>query len=93
MGAMSLTTSRLEKPSPTRSRAVLRNIEPGTQAICPHCDERVKFQAKHRANQVICNVYVQKIWNRVEHYHAECYTQAGKPHGVADAGQLRRRKR
>lgn len=92
MEAVSLATDVLDGLPPTKSRAVLRNIEPGNQVICLHCGEWVKFQAKHRVNQVICNVYVRKIWNRVEHYHASCYTQAGEPYGTADAGQLRRRK-
>jgi hypothetical protein len=88
----SLASSALEKRPPTKSRAVIRNILPGEQATCPYCGERVKFRAKHRANQVICNVYQQGIWTRVEHYHIECYVQAREPHGVADDSQLHRRK-
>jgi hypothetical protein len=67
------------------SRAVVRNVEAGSSAICAACDEQVKFAAKVRRQQVICNVYVNGKWDRVEHYHAECYTSAGEPHGtVAD---------
>lgn len=65
------------------SRAVLRLIEAGSTAECPHCEERVKFRARHRDQQVICNVYVDGVWNRVEQYHEECYDQAGSPHGEA----------
>jgi hypothetical protein len=43
----------------------------------------VKFAAKTRRHQVICNVYVKGKWDRVEHYHAECYETAGEPHGTA----------
>jgi hypothetical protein len=43
----------------------------------------VKFTAKTRVWQVIANVYVDGVWNRVEHYHAGCYEQAGEPYGRA----------
>lgn len=65
------------------TRAVARPIEPGSMVDCARCGERVKFRAKERALQVICNVYVGGRWNRVEHYHAECYETAGAPHGFA----------
>ena len=65
------------------SRAVLRLIEAGSTAECPQCEERVKFRARHRDQQVICNVYIDGVWNRVEQYHAECYEKAGEPHGEA----------
>lgn len=51
---------------------------------CVGCGEPIKFKAKVRAQQVICNVYVKGAWNRVEHYHADCYTTAGSPHGTAE---------
>jgi len=41
----------------------------------------VKFQARLRLQQVICNVYVKNVWDRVEHYHADCYQAAGSPYG------------
>ncbi len=66
------------------SRAVMRDIYPGQVVDCAHCGERVKFQAKSRARQVICNVYVKGTWNRVEHFHAACYDAAGHPHGAPD---------
>ena len=72
------------KTKPTfTSRAVVRNIEAGSTAECSVCGERVKFQAKVRMQQVICNVYVDGHWDRVEHYHSECYEQAGEPYGSA----------
>lgn len=74
----------LEKALPSQSRAVLRRIDPGEHVLCPHCGERVKFQAKRRENKIICNVYVDGKWNRVEHYHETCYVAAGEPHGIAD---------
>ena len=64
-----------------RSRAVLRIIEAGTTAECAHCGDRVKFMAKLRKQQVICNVYVKGRWNRVEHFHDECYDLSGSPYG------------
>ena len=65
------------------SRAVLRPIDAGNSADCAQCGAQVKFKAKERGQQVICNVYVDGRWNRVEHYHAACYTEAGEPHGQA----------
>ncbi len=73
--------SRAKKaPKPT-SRAVLRDVEAGSSVDCASCGERVKFQAKVRNRQAICNVYINGVWNRVEHYHAECYETSGFPHG------------
>jgi DNA-directed RNA polymerase subunit RPC12/RpoP len=73
-----------KKKGPTwESRAVLRLIEPGSVAECPECGERVKFRARHRDQQVICNVYEDGVWQRVEQYHQECYDNAGTPYGEA----------
>ena len=63
------------------SRAVIRDVEAGSSVDCALCGERVKFQAKMRNRQVICNVYEDGKWNRVEHFHAECYANADNPHG------------
>ena len=64
-----------------KSRAVTRLIEAGSMTDCVHCDERVKFKARERHMQVICNVYVDGRWNRVEHFHAPCYDEADQPYG------------
>ncbi len=64
------------------SRAVVRLIEPGSEVECPRCGERVKFRARIRGMQVICNVYVKGRWTRVEHYHEPCYHDAGDPYGI-----------
>ncbi len=68
------------------SRAVLRTIEAGCSAQCAHCDEPVKFRAKVKAHQVICNVYENGTWSRVEHYHEDCYRDVGEPYGLAVDG-------
>ena len=83
---MATTTTRSTKKSTSNatSRAVLRDVEPGSSVDCVHCGERVKFQAKVRNKQVICNVYVKGSWARVEHFHDGCYDQAGGPHGAVD---------
>jgi len=65
------------------SRAVVRRIEPGNLAVCAHCNEAVKFAAKVHKMQVIANVYVDGRWNRVEHFHDECYVVGGAPYGEA----------
>jgi hypothetical protein len=31
---------------------------------------------------VIANVYDNGTWIRVEHYHADCYDEAGQPYGA-----------
>jgi hypothetical protein len=65
------------------SRAVLRRVEAGSMAICAFCEEQVKFAAKLNRQQVIANVYVDGRWNRVEHFHSECYEMAGETYGPA----------
>ena len=65
-----------------KSRAVYRLIEAGSAVTCIGCGEHIKFKAKVRAKQVICNVYTKGVWQRVEHFHEECYTLAGDPYGA-----------
>lgn len=71
----------MAKTAMTNSRAVERAIEPGNSAICAHCGQPVKFVARAQLRQVIANVYVDGTWDRVEHFHAECYGEAGAPYG------------
>ena len=86
MAPAKTATKKSTSTSPAfTSRAVTRMIEAGSSAECVHCGERVKFQAKVRGQQVICNVYVDGSWDRVEHYHADCYTLTGEPYGSPDA--------
>lgn len=75
-----------------KSRAVVRDVEAGSSVDCAHCGERVKFQAKVRNKQVICNIYVGGKWNRVEHFHQECYETAKRPFGEAEVGTDYRRQ-
>ncbi len=80
-----MATKTAKKPtSRLTSRAVIRNIEAGSSAECVGCGDRVKFQAKLRLQQAICNVYVDGQWDRVEHYHLRCYQEAGEPYGSVD---------
>ena len=39
--------------------------------------------ARAQLNQVIANVYVAGVWDRVEHFHEPCYETAGAPHDPA----------
>ncbi len=64
-----------------KSRAVSRTVDAGNSAYCAVCDELIKFRARIRAEQIICNVYVKNRWDRVEHYHPECYADADAPYG------------
>lgn len=66
---------------PLTSRAVVRPIEAGSSSVCSACGRQVKFSAKAKLQQVIANVYVDHVWARVEHFHAECYDSAGQPYG------------
>ena len=70
------------------TRAVIRGIDAGSSASCVTCDQQVKFSAKTKRYQVIANVYVAGRWNRVEHYHFECYVEIGSPHGVLDPSNV-----
>jgi hypothetical protein len=65
------------------SRAVTRPVEAGSSVTCAACGAPVKFTAKTRLWQVIANVYVNGVWDRVEHYHADCYEEVGQPYGSA----------
>ncbi|MBW3614792.1 MAG: hypothetical protein KY439_05705 [Actinobacteria bacterium] len=65
------------------SRAVVRTVEAGNSAMCAHCGAQVKFVARAQLRQVIANVYENGEWKRVEHFHADCYTEAGEPYGPA----------
>ena len=88
---MSATTA----PSTAQvSRAVQRRVEAGSSVECAGCAQQVKFAAKQNRQQVIANVYVDGRWTRVEHFHAECYDEAGRPYGTPSeqplhAGQRR----
>ena len=76
------------------SRAVARYIEAGSSVTCAHCDKSVVFRTRLRVQQVICNVYDDGRWLRVEHYHRDCYDEAGAPYGNADDSQpMRPRQR
>lgn len=81
-------TSPRRVPVSLGSRAVERRVEPGLDAECAGCGERMKFSARKRQTQVICNVYVEAMWNRVEHFHPECYERMGRPYGPAEFGQI-----
>lgn len=60
---------------------VLRLVEPGNSASCEVCSTQIKFAARTHPRQVIANVYEGGVWQRVEHYHEECYREAGEPFG------------
>jgi len=64
-----------------KSRAVVRPVDAGNSAYCAVCGELIKFRARVRAEQIICNVYVKNKWDRVEHYHPDCYQTAEVPYG------------
>ncbi len=73
------------------SRAVTRLIEAGSMAECSVCEKVLKFRARQRDFQVICNVYEDGNWVRVEHFHDECYVEADEPFGPPAEMTPRRR--
>jgi hypothetical protein len=81
--AAAADTSNMTVQSIFTSRAVTRLIEAGSTATCTLCRLPVKFRAKSRLMQVIANVYDDGVWERVEHYHLDCYENAGRPYGPA----------
>lgn len=87
---MSQTTTTATRVAAV-SRAVVRRIEPGNLAVCTHCGQPVKFAAKLHKMQVIANVYVDGRWDRVEHFHDECYGDADAPFGSPDHQQVQRK--
>ena len=83
MATKAATKTKKTKKVKAASRAVTRLIEAGSMVECNRCEEHIKFRARHRDLQVICNVYEDGVWNRVEHFHQECYVEAGSPYGAA----------
>lgn len=66
------------------SRAALRLVQPSTdcpEAQCASCGERIIFSARNRPQVVIANVYVRGRWDRIEHFHPDCYENAEQPYG------------
>ena len=75
------STPSSDKRGSWKSRAVLRTVEAGSAVECVHCEEPIKFRAKIRQHQAICNIYEKGVWKRVEHYHKDCYDDLGAPYG------------
>lgn len=67
------------------TRAVERAVQPGNSGVCERCDEVIRYQARLKARWVLCNVYEDssrgRVWDRLEHFHPDCYAAAGAPHG------------
>ena len=61
------------------TRAVVRRVEPGNDVRCVRCGKQIKFAARTHSRQVIANVYLDDSWNRVDHFHEECYLEANEP--------------
>jgi hypothetical protein len=78
----------MQDPTPVLgTRAVERPALPGQMQTCEGCGEKIKFQARHRRKIIICNVYEDGHWDRLENFHPACYLQAGSPHGPVDRSQ------
>jgi hypothetical protein len=68
----------------SETRAVLRGVEPGSDVRCVRCGKQIKFAARTHPRQVIANIYIDGAWNRVDHFHEECYIEADEPYGPID---------
>jgi hypothetical protein len=77
-------------PRDPQTRAIVREIARGNHTDCRGCGQGIRFRTKLHHQTVICNVYDDGRWDRVEHWHLECYRDAGEPHGHPDATELRR---
>ena len=51
-------------------------------ADCVICETQIRYAAKTKPRQVIANVYQDEKWQRVEHFHDECYLVANSPYGT-----------
>jgi hypothetical protein len=71
----------MAEPGAATTRAVVRVVDPGNDVLCAHCGRQIKFAARTHPRQVIANVYEAGSWKRVDHYHEECYADAGEPYG------------
>ncbi len=74
--------SRPARPVALSSRAAARIIEPGTHLLCVGCGRPIKFAVRKQDRQVIANVYEGGVWKCTEHFHAQCYDEAGEPYGT-----------
>lgn len=70
------------------SRAVLRRIQAGFVGDCDGCEDRLKFSGNQQSIQiygrnvvVVCNVYVERVWEGTKLYHEGCYEKLGNPYG------------
>lgn len=87
------TSSEMVVGHPLRdpqTRAIVREVVRGNHTECVACGEQVRFRTRLRHLTVICNVYDAGRWDRVEHYHLDCYRDGGEPHGHADSTEIRR---
>lgn len=67
-----------QSSNPWVSRAVLRLVEVGSVIRCNGCGEQIKYRARGaKPKKVVCNIYRRGKWQRVEHYHPECFTEHG----------------
>jgi hypothetical protein len=70
------------------SRAVVVQTAAGQRDSCANCGETVGFKARNRTPRVLCNVYVEQVWDHAETYHSDCYIEAGAPYGPLLEGDI-----
>lgn len=70
------------------NRCVLRQVNPaegGPEFYCAACETPIRWKAREKRWKVIAHVYRAKRWVRDDHFHLQCYTDAGSPYGEAAA--------
>ena len=70
-----------ESVSAGTSRAVVLQVVAGQRDNCANCGEVVGFKANDKTPRVLCNVYIEKVWDHIETYHPDCYVEVGAPFG------------
>ena len=83
------------------SRAILRDrhIDLTLASWCEGCGRILNHSRSPRAVKfaqplVVCNVYVDGVWDRMEVWHLNCYETAGLPYGpVIDEGRRKGNRR
>jgi hypothetical protein len=68
------------------TRVVLKGIRKANgvlPGVCIWCKGGSWFSGPYdtKSRAIICNVYEDGRWNRVEIFHLGCYSDAGQPYG------------
>lgn len=72
-----------------QTRVVSKPCTAGDFIVCRRCGAEIKYRARTKDREVLCNVYENGAWDRLERFHPACYVGAGEPYGpVVEASGL-----